>query len=116
VARLRAAGIPTPERLDRAVRREGLLAVASRSGVSADALATAAGEASLAVHKGMGLPAARLLRAVGIRTVADLASADSTELTARLARVASTRGEEAPRPEYVRVWIRAASADGRPRR
>lgn len=116
VARLRAAGIPTPERLDRAVRREGLLAVASRSGVSADALENAAGEASLAVHKGMGLPAARLLRAAGIHTVADLASADSTELTARLARVASTRGEEAPRAEYVRVWIRAASADGRPRR
>jgi hypothetical protein len=64
----------------------------------------------------MGIPAARLLRAGGIHTVADLASADSTELTARLARVASKRGVLAPRAEYVRVWIRAASADGRPRR
>jgi hypothetical protein len=116
VQKMRSAGIPTPERLDRAVRRDGLASVVSRTGVTAHALESAAEEASLAVHKGMGIPAARLLRAAGIRTVADLASADSTELTARLARVASTRGEEAPRAEYVRVWIRAASADGRPRR
>ncbi|HEY6065960.1 MAG TPA: DUF4332 domain-containing protein [Thermoanaerobaculia bacterium] len=116
VAKLRAAGIPTPERLDRAVRREGLTAVASRSGVSADALEHAATEASLALHKGMGAPAARLLEAAGIRDVAELARADPDELAARLARVAAERGQVPPRPEFVRVWVRAARPDGRPRR
>jgi hypothetical protein len=116
VARLRAAGIPTPERLDRAVRADGLSAVAFRTGVSPDALGMAEGEAALALHKGMGIPSARLLRASGIRGVADLASADPAELTARLSRVAASRGEAPPRPEYVRVWIRAARPDGRPRR
>lgn len=116
VARLRAAGIPTPERLDRVVRTDGLSAVASRTGVSPESLAIAEGEASLALHKGMGIPSARLLRASGIRGVADLAAADPAELTTRLSRVAASRREAPPRPEYVRVWIRAARPDGRPRR
>jgi hypothetical protein len=116
VAKLNASGIPTPERLDRAVRREGLPAVASRSGVPSGTLERAAREASLALHKGMGVPAARLLRVSGIRTVADLACADPGELTRRLARAAASRGEEAPRAECVRVWVRAARSDGRPRR
>jgi Domain of unknown function (DUF4332) len=115
-ARLRAARIPTPERLDRAARREGLAAVAARSGLPEGVLERAAAEASLALHKGMGVPAARLLEAAGIRTVADLASADPDRLTGRLEGIAAARGETAPRPEYVRVWIRAAGADGRPRR
>jgi hypothetical protein len=116
VAKLRAAGIPTPERLDRVVRREGVAAIASRSGVSANALGRAAAQASLALHKGMGAPAARLLEAAGIRSVADLASVDADQLAARLSRAAGDRGREPPRPEYVRVWVRAAGADGRPRR
>jgi Domain of unknown function (DUF4332) len=115
-AKLRAAGIPTPERLDRAVRRRSVAALAYESGVSASALRRAASEASLALHKGMGAPAARQLEAAGISTVADLARADPEELAQRLARVAADRGEEPPRPEYVRVWIRAAGEDGRPRR
>jgi hypothetical protein len=116
VAKLRASGIPTPERLDRAVRREGLAAVASRTGVSAEALGRAADQASLALHKGMGVPAARLLEAAGIQTVGDLVGVDAGQLTARISRIAPERGEAPPRPEYVRVWVRAASADGRPRR
>jgi predicted flap endonuclease-1-like 5' DNA nuclease len=116
VEKLRASGIPTPERLDRAVRREGEAAVASRTGVSGDVLGHAAREASLTLHKGMGAGAARLLQAAGIRSVADLASSDATELTTRLSQVAAGRGETPPRSEYVRVWVRAARTDGRPRR
>jgi hypothetical protein len=115
-AKLRAAGIPTPERLERAARRGGVAALAISSGVPEDSLRRAASEASLALHKGMGAPAARLLEAAGISTVADLARADPDELTQRLSRVAADRGEEPPRPDYVRVWIRAAGEDGRPRR
>jgi hypothetical protein len=116
VEKLRAAGVPSPERLDRALRREGLAALSSRTGIPAGSLSLAGSEASLPLHKGMGTEAARLLEAAGIRTVADLARADAGELTARLARVAADRGETAPRPEYVRVWVRAAPPDGRPRR
>ena len=55
-------------------------------------------------------------QAAGIEKVSDLASRDPRELTATLARVAAARRERAPRPEYVRVWVRAATPDGRPRR
>ena len=116
VGKLRAAGIPTPELLERAVRREGPAAVASRAGVPRDRLEVAAREASLALHKGMGAPAARLLEAAGVERVSDLASCDPGELTGRLSRIAAARREAAPRPEYVRVWVRAARLDGQPRR
>ena len=116
VQRLRASGIPSPERLDRAVRREGVEAVASWTGLPVGAVDRAARDAALALHKGMGAPAARLLRTVGVESVADLASADAEDLTRRLAHAAADRGETPPRAEFVRVWIRAAGRDGRPRR
>jgi uncharacterized protein DUF4332 len=114
--RLRASGIPTPELLERAVRREGPAAVASRAGIPLARVERAAREASLALHKGMGAPAARLLEAAGVEKVSDLASRDPHELTAVLSRIAAARRERPPRPEYVRVWVRAARLDGRPRR
>ena len=116
VERLRASGIPTPERLDRAVRREGLEAVASRTGVPIATVHRAAREASIALHKGMGVPAARLLQQAGIRTVADLVAAHPPALSLRLQRLAKAQGERPPRLEHVRVWVRAARPDGRPRR
>jgi Domain of unknown function (DUF4332) len=116
VQKLRSAGIPTPERLDRAVRNEGLAAIAARAGVSREVLDRAAREASLALHKGMGTGAARLLEAAGIRSVSDLAGADADGLGVRLEQLAADRRETAPRREYVRVWVRAARPDGRPRR
>jgi hypothetical protein len=116
VLKLRESGIPTPELLERAVRREGTSSVASRAGIPVDRVEQAAREASLALHKGMGAPAARLLEAAGVEKVSDLASRDPADLTLRLARIAAARREPAPRPEYVRVWVRAAKLDGRPRR
>jgi len=116
VESLRAAGIPTPERLDNAIRREGVAAVASRTEIPGAVLADAAREASLALHKGMGVPAARLLEAAGIRTVADLVGAHPPALSLRLRRLAEARSELPPRLEHVRVWVRAAGTDGRPRR
>jgi hypothetical protein len=114
--KLRASGVPTPELLDRAVRRDGPQVVASRSGVPVDRVERAAREASLALHKGMGAPAARLLEAAGVEKISDLASRDPRELTAQLSRIAASRRERPPRPEYVRVWVRAARLDGRPQR
>jgi hypothetical protein len=116
VEKLRSAGIPTPERLDRAVRREGINAVAARSGVPAPSVERAARHASLALHKGMGPAAASLLQAAGIESVANLRAAHPPALTLLLRRLAARRGVAAPRLEHVRVWVRAARADGRPRR
>lgn len=116
VESLRDAGIPTPERLDRAVRREGAPAVAARSGVPVPSVERAARHAALALHKGMGPRAARLLEEAGIDDVADLRAAHPPALVLLLRRLAAARGETAPRLEHVRVWVRAARADGRPRR
>jgi hypothetical protein len=116
VERLRGAGIPTPERLDRAVRREGPAAVSARSGVPLPAVERAARHAALALHKGMGPSAARLLEEAGIDDVADLRAAHPPALALLLRRLAAARGVPAPRLEHVRVWVRAARADGRPRR
>jgi hypothetical protein len=114
--RLRASGVPTPERLEKAVRRDGVAAVAARAGLGEEPVARAARQAALALHKGMGAPAARLLEAAGIETVSDLARANPEVLAARLASIAAARGETPPRPEWVQVWVRAARPDGRPRR
>jgi hypothetical protein len=116
VESLRGAGIPTPERLDRAVQREGAAAVAARSGVPLPSVERASRYAALALHKGMGPSAARLLEEAGIDNVADLRAAHPPALHLLLRRLAASRGERAPRLEHVRVWVRAAGADGRPRR
>ena len=116
VESLRGAGIPTPERLDRAVSREGSAAVSARSGVPLPAVERAARHAALALHKGMGPSAARLLEEAGIDDVADLRAAHPPALALLLRRLAAARGVPAPRLEHVRVWVRAARADGRPRR
>lgn len=113
VARLRGAGIPSPERLERAVRDRGLTATAARAGIARRPLAAAAAEASLAVHKGMGVAFARLLERVGIAGVAALAQADPDELARRIAGTAQP-GERVPRPEIVRVWVHDARRDGVP--
>ncbi len=115
-AALRASGIPTPERLYRAVRRDGLEAVSTRSGIAAERVKQAFEHASLALHKGMGTSYARLLRTEGIGSVRELAFADARSLWLRLRRAAEEIGVEAPRPAEVKVWIRAARVSGEARR
>src|SRR5262249_49190521 len=115
IARLRSVGVPTPERLERAVRKGGLVATAARAGIPARILAPAAAEASLAVHKGMGVPFARLLERAGIRSVSDLSRANPAELALRIGRVAQP-GERIPRVEIVRVWVDDARPAGVPSR
>lgn len=112
VAALRRAGIPTPERLERAVRREGLASLARRTGVPAEKLSHAHQHAALTLHKGMGTDAAaRLLRA-GVATVADLSREDPEALSRR----SGAAGEVPLRPSLVRVWVRAARLSEEPRR
>jgi hypothetical protein len=112
VAGLERAGITTPERLVAAAERLGIAALAARAGVPEKTLAPAEAQARLALHKGMGAPAAILLEHEGIRSVSDLAAADPEELFRRLLPLAGSLNRQAPTPAEVRVWIRAARASG----
>lgn len=116
--RLASAGIASPERLVRAARREGIEAIAARSGIPAPSLRRARDESALALHKGMGAPRARLLRSAGVSGVRELGEADPLALWRRLEDLAPRQGQEPPRLSEVRVWIAAArrSPDGLPQR
>ncbi|MFN2385852.1 MAG: DUF4332 domain-containing protein [Thermoanaerobaculia bacterium] len=115
-SRLRAHGIPTPERLERARRRHRLDDLSRRTGIPASLLERAGRHATLALHKGMGIPAARLLESVGIPTVAELARARPEALHARLRSAAGKARMRPPRLAEVKVWVRAARLTGKPRR
>ena len=112
IAALREAGIPTPERLERVVRREGLASVARRTGVAAEELSRAHQHAALALHKGMGTDAAARLMRAGVATVSDLSREDPEALSRR----SGAAGEEPLRPSLVRIWVRAARLSEEPRR
>ncbi|MDX1642862.1 MAG: DUF4332 domain-containing protein [Thermoanaerobaculia bacterium] len=115
VDRLRAAGAPTPELLVRRVERRGLETVAEASGIEPDELERAYGVSRLALHKGMGVPAAEGLWELGIRSIAELADADAEASRRRLAEMSAVE-DRSPRLAEVRVWIRAARAGEGPRR
>lgn len=113
-ARLRAAGIPTPERLvdavdrDRLDRLDHLDRLAAELAIDPARLASAVAEARLALHKGMGVPAARLLEAAGIHDPLTLAAADPSTLARRLSTLATSRHQPPPTRAEVTVWVRAA--------
>jgi len=107
-ARLAAAAVETPERLERAARREGLDNLSERTAISIDSLRRARDESVLALHKGMGVPRALLLQAAGIAGLGQLAPEDPEALWHRLGELARRLGQEPPRLPEVRVWVSAA--------
>jgi hypothetical protein len=115
-SRLRAHGIETPERLERARRLDRMGEIARRTRIPAGSLESAGRHAALALHKGMGTPAARLLESVGIATVGELVLAGPEPLHARLRLAARKARATPPRLSEVKVWVRAARITGRPRR
>ena len=115
-ARLRAHGIPTPERLERARKHHRIEELARRARIPPGDLDRGGRHAALVLHKGMGIPAARLLEAVGIETVEELARASPEALDKRLRAAAAAAGTRPPRLAEVKVWVRAAGITGRPRR
>lgn len=112
VERLRGTGVPTPELLVRRIERSSVDALARAVGIDEETLATAHRVSRLALHKGMGVPAAERLWEVGIRGPDDLAAADAAELHRRLEEL--SRG--VTRPAEVRAWVRAARSNGHFRR
>jgi uncharacterized protein DUF4332 len=115
-AALERAGIETPERLERAVARRGVSAVAAAAHLRTEMLAPAARQAALAIHKGMGSRAAAQLAAVGVPDVATLGRHDAAALAARLRDLRNRTGAETPRDAEVQVWVEAARGRTRPRR
>jgi hypothetical protein len=116
IARLRSGGIPTPERLYRAIRAEGAAALAVRTSIERERLERAYRHAALALHKGMGPQAAELLRAAGVSGVADLVSVEPRDLYDRLCWISRREGQSPPRLAEVAVWVGAARISGVPRR
>ncbi len=106
--RLAAAGIETPERLLRAVNREGIPTISGRTGIPAEAVGRARDTTVLALHKGMGVGRAQLLEAAGIGNLSRLAQEDPDNLWRRVADLASRLGQDPPRPAELRVWVSAA--------
>ncbi len=115
-AALERAGIETPERLERAVARRGVSAVAAAARLRPEMLVPAARQAALAIHKGMGSRAAAQLAAVGVLDVATLGRQDAAALAARLGQLADRTGADVPRRAEVQVWVEAARGRTRPRR
>ncbi len=113
---LARAGIPSPERLERAVARRGLAAVAAEARVPPAKLAPAARHAALALHKGMGTRAAAQLIAIGVHDVATLGRQDAAALAARLRALGNRTSSDVPRLAEVKVWVEAARGRTRPRR
>lgn len=116
VAALVRTGIETPERLERAVARRGVAAVAAAAHLRAGVLARAARQTSLALHKGMGARAAAQLMAVGVLDVAALGREQPDALAARLRLLGERTSVDVPRYAEVQVWVEAARGRTRPRR
>ena len=102
----------TPERLVGRVEEEGLGAVAGAARLDQKELRRAHAVSRLALHKGMGVPAALSLHRIGIEDPSDLAGADPRALWSRLRRSPGP----APTLDEVEVWVRAASLTDGPRR
>jgi hypothetical protein len=116
VERLVAAGVSSTERLYAEVRRFGVDAVAAEAELELERVAESFEHATLALHKGMGAAAARLLIMAGVPDVAALVDADADALHSRLTQLARGQGTRPPRLAEVKVWIRAATRAGVPRR
>lgn len=108
IGRLRDAGVPTPERLFAAVKKQGIGSLAERVDLDPQRLERAYRHAAMALHKGMGTEMASLLEAAGITGVADLGGVDSGVLCDRLVALAAPTGQAPPRLAQVKVWVRAA--------
>jgi hypothetical protein len=115
-AALQRMGIPTPERLERAVDSRGLAGVAAAAHLAIEELEPAAKQASLAIHKGMGSRAAAQLIGIGIPDVATLGRQNPATLAARLRALGNRNSSDVPGLAEVQVWIEAARGRTRPRR
>jgi hypothetical protein len=108
VGRLRALGIPTPERFCAALAASDSASLAQRIGLAEADLAKARAHAALALHKGTGTVAAGALLDVGVTDVDSLARQEARTLHARLLAVLPPPQHATVRRSRVHAWIRGA--------
>lgn len=116
VAALNTAGIHTPGQLQRALQNVGATALARQTGLEPSRLTEAEALVALALHKGMGLPNARLLQHLDIEQVPDLTEVEATALHQQLTSLARIKSQRPPRLAEVKVWVRAAKLWGQTKR
>ncbi len=108
--RLREAGIRTTRELLLAAAREGVEALAARTGIDARRLVAFVHMADLMRIDGIGPQAAELLVAAGVEGVADLARREPETLAARLRQVNAEhpRAVLVPTARRLARWIEEA--------
>jgi predicted flap endonuclease-1-like 5' DNA nuclease len=110
-ARLKAAGIATTfALLEKGGEAPARKALARQTKIAEKTLESWIQMADLLRVKGIGPDVARLLSAAGIKTVAQLKSADSAKLNDDIAKVNSKQhlSENPPSVEHLQAWIKQA--------
>lgn len=116
VKNLERIDIHTPAQLFGHLSAHGIQEISERADVSAETLEELDQVLRFALHKGMGVPNAQLLREAGLQEIRDLSDADSNRLHARLQEIALNRGMEPPTIHEIRIWVRASRFAGKTRR
>jgi predicted flap endonuclease-1-like 5' DNA nuclease len=110
-AKLKAAGVPTTfALLEKAGDAKGRRALARDTKIAEKTIEGWAQMADLLRVKGIGPDVARLLAAAGIKTVAQLKSADAAKVADEIVKVNSKNklSENPPSVEHLKAWIEQA--------
>jgi len=111
-SQLADAGIRAPEQVYRYVEANGAKQLSSETGVPVLQLQETHQLMSLALHKGMGVMNARLLKEIGISRVSDLVDKKAQTLYRHLQEAAITENVQPPTLPEIHIWIRAARFGG----
>ena len=106
--RLRAAGVESDKDLvERACDLDGRKQLAARSGIPEERLLAGINEIDLVNLPGVGREYARLLKAAGVSSCAELARRDPRHLSELISDLAAARAtvRHAPSPTEVARWI-----------
>ncbi|MCF7805136.1 MAG: DUF4332 domain-containing protein [Candidatus Marinimicrobia bacterium] len=109
---LESQHIQTPEQLWHRISNKGVTELAAQMQLNAAQLDSLYKITTLALHKGMGVKHAYLLRSIGINEVTDLINEEAEQLYPSLETAAVASDIEPPRLSELQVWIRAAEMAG----
>lgn len=116
IGALHDAHIHSPEQFfDQAIPSR-MVSLGKKTGIPVEKLDDFRKELSLALHKGMGIPDAKMLMAVGVEQVTDLLIWNANDLYQALADYAATHNLDPPGKAEVKVWLRAVELVGRTKR
>ena len=108
IDRLHTTSMATPERFYRQAVELGTEQVAQILNIPEPEVRALTDFTSLVLHKGMGIPDARIVKTAGIQHVTGFIGQSADQLYPSLEQVANTAGLPVPGRAEVKVWIRAA--------